>query len=141
VPGIADDLARVPLFSGLSGRQLKRLAREAREREFRVGTEIVREGEMSGVGFFVIRDGEATVSVGGKKLATLGPGDHFGELAMIAERPRTATVTANTRVSCVDINFWTLRKFAKENADVAWNLLQRVVELLDQVEARGRRGR
>jgi CRP-like cAMP-binding protein len=135
----ADELARVPLFQGLSRRQLNRLAGEARTRRFAAGTPVVREGEMSGVGFFVIQDGKASVTVGKKKVATLVPGDYFGELALIAERPRAATVTAETPLDCLDISFWTLRKFAKANPDVMWSLLQRVVELLDEAEARGRR--
>jgi CRP-like cAMP-binding protein len=137
--GLAEDLARVPLFAGLKQRQLNRLAREARVRRFAARTTVVREGEMSGVGFFVVQNGEASVTIGKKKVATLGPGDHFGELALIAERPRTATVTAETPLDCLDISFWTLRNFAKANPDVMWSLLQRVVELLDEAESRGRR--
>ena len=137
----SDDLARIPLFQGLNRRQLNKLARETRARRFTAGTPVVREGEMSGVGFFVIRDGQASVTVGKKKVATLGPGDYFGELSLIAERPRAATVTAETPLDCVDISFWTFRKFAKANPDVMWSLLQRVVELLDEAESRGRRAR
>jgi CRP-like cAMP-binding protein len=141
VASAADDLARVPLFEGLSRRQLNRLAREARTRHFAAGTPVVREGEMSGVGFFVIQDGRATVTAGKKKVGTLGPGDYFGELALIAERPRAATVTAETPLDCLDISFFSLRRFAKANPDVLWRLLQRVVELLDEAESRGRRAR
>ena len=139
--GAADDLARVPLFEGLNRRQLNRLAGEARERRFSPGTPVVREGEMSGIGFFVIRDGTASVTVGKKKVATLGPGDYFGELAMVAERPRRATVTAETPLDCLDISVWTFRKFAKANPDVTWSLLQRVAELLDEAESRAQRAR
>jgi CRP-like cAMP-binding protein len=137
----ADELARVPLFQGLNRRQLNKLARQARTRRFAAGTPVVREGEMSGIGFFVIEDGQAAVTVGKKKVATLGPGDYFGELALIAERPRAATVTAETALDCLDISFWTFRKFAKANPDVMWSLLQRVVDLLDEAESRRRRAR
>jgi CRP-like cAMP-binding protein len=137
----ADELARVPLFEGLNRRQLNRLAREARTRRFAAGTPVVREGEMSGVGFFVIQDGRAAVTIGKKKIETLGPGDYFGELGLIVERPRRATVTAETALDCLDISLWALRRFAKANPDVLWNLLQRVVELLDEAESRARRAR
>jgi CRP-like cAMP-binding protein len=103
---ITDELKRVALFSDLNQRQLGQLGRLFRERRFAPGMSVVREGKMSGIGFFLISEGEATVTVGGEKIATLGPGDHFGELAMITERERTATVTAETQVDCLEIPFW-----------------------------------
>ena len=129
---LADELKKVPLFSGLSQRQLKRLARSFKAREFKTGTEVVRQSQMSGVGFFVITEGQAAVSVGGKEVAKIGPGDHFGELALISERERTATVTAETRLQCLEIPFWDFREFAMANPDVTWKLLQHVVELLTE---------
>ena len=123
-------LKRVPLFSGLSQRQLKRLARDFTEREIKSGTRVMREGEMSGLSFLVIVEGTATVSVDGDQIRQLGPGDHFGELALISKRVRSATVTADGPMRCLGMRFWDFRKFAKENPDVTWNLLQYVVELL-----------
>jgi CRP-like cAMP-binding protein len=128
--GKVHDLELVPLFAGLSGRQLKKLAESARERTLEPGTSIVQEGSMSGVGFFVVAEGEAVVTVGGQEVLTLGPGDHFGELAAISERERAATVTARTRVRCLEIPFWDFRRFAQENGDFAWRLLQHVVATL-----------
>ena len=127
---IADDLKRVPLFSDLDGRQLKKLAEQFRERTLEPGTSVVQEGTMSGVGFFVIAEGEATVSRDGTELTTLGPGDYFGELALISERERSATVTAKTQVRALEIPFWDFREFAHGNPDVTWKLLQHVVEML-----------
>jgi len=101
VAKLVDELRQVPLFSGLSERQLKQLARGFKEREFRPGTSMVRQGEMSGVGFFVITGGEASVSVDGMEVARLGPGDHFGELALISEQVRSATVTAEGPLQCL----------------------------------------
>ena len=86
--GLADDLARIPLFSDLNKRQLRKLAGGFREVTAGTGTTLVREGENSGVGFFVIAEGTAAVSVGGKTVATIGPGDYFGELAMITKEAR-----------------------------------------------------
>jgi len=128
--GTADDLQRVDLFSGLSRRQLQKLASSFRERRFAPGHEIVRKGAMSGIGFFVLAEGDATVSSGGKKLATLGPGGYFGEFALILEEERTATVTAQTDVRCLEISFPDFRKFAHANPDVTWKLLQHVASLV-----------
>jgi CRP-like cAMP-binding protein len=128
----ADHLGRVPLFSGLSQRELKKLARSFKERDFDVGTTVVRQGEMSGVGFFIIVEGEATVSVDGAEVTRLGPGDHFGELALVSKEVRTATVTALTDLRCLVIAFWDFRSFVKGNPDVAWKLLEHVVRLLGE---------
>jgi len=130
VSTVVDELARVRLFSGLNQRQLKRLARHVKEREFRPGVEVVAEGTMSGVGFFIVAEGEGSVSVEGREVARIGPGDHFGELALISEDVRTATVTAVTRLRCHVIQFWDFRRFAKENPDVSWKLLQHLAGLL-----------
>ena len=83
MPALADDLARIPLFSGLNKRQLRKLAGGFKELGFAPGRAVVREGHVDGVGFFVIATGTAAVSVGGEAVATIGPGDYFGEMAMI----------------------------------------------------------
>jgi CRP-like cAMP-binding protein len=127
-----DDLQRVPLFEELDRRQLRKLAGLFRERTVNPGTRIVAEGQMSGVGFFVVGDGEAAVSVNGDEVATLGPGDHFGELALVSESERTATVTAKTELRVLEIAFWDFRDFAHANPDVTWKLLQHVVALLQR---------
>jgi CRP-like cAMP-binding protein len=124
-------LQQVPLFNGLSQRQLKRLSRDFKERTFRPGTSIVRQGHMSGVDFFVVEEGEASVNVDGKEVGRLGAGDHFGELALIGQRARTATVTAEVPVRCLVMASWNFRRFVTDNPDVAWKLLQHMVDLLD----------
>jgi CRP-like cAMP-binding protein len=134
-------LKGVPLFSGLSQRQLKRLARDFTEREIKSGTIVMGEGEMSGISFFVIVEGTAIVSLDGAHVRQLGPSDHFGELALISQRVRSATVTADGPMRCLGMRFWDFRKFAKENPDVIWKLLQYVVELLEderRIRARAR---
>jgi voltage-gated potassium channel len=123
----SDDLARVPLFSGLGPRQLKKLSERCKERTISVGTTPVQEGKMSGVGFFVVAEGEAVVSVAGNPVATLTPGSHFGEIALITEAARTATVTATTELRLLEIPFYDFREFAHANPDVMWRLLQHVV--------------
>ena len=137
MPALADELKQVPLFSGLGQRQLRRLARDFKACDFRAGATPLRQGHMSGVGFFVIREGEASVCVDGAELTRLGPGDHFGELGLISERARTATVTAETPLRCLKLAEWTFRRFVKDSPDVAWKLLVHVVDLLVERESRG----
>jgi CRP-like cAMP-binding protein len=124
-----EDLKKVPLFADLDNRQLKKLATRFRERTVGPGTKVTTEGEMSGVGFFVVASGEAAVNVGGKDVATLGAGGHFGEIALVSEAARTATVTATTELRLLEIPFWDFRDFAHANPDVTWKLLQHVVAL------------
>jgi CRP-like cAMP-binding protein len=124
---ISDDLARVPLFEDLGGRDLKKLAGRFRERTVQPGATPVREGEMSGIGFFVVADGEAEVSVGDTVVATLKAGDHFGELALISEGERNATVRATTALRVLEIPFYDFREFVLANPEVMWKLLQHVV--------------
>ena len=127
---VIDELKTVRLFAGLNQRQLRQLARIAKERSYRPGVRIVEEGTMSGVGFFIVAEGEAAVSVDGEEVARIGPGGHFGELALINEDARTASVTAVTLLRCHVIAFWDFRKFARDNPDVAWRLLQHVAAML-----------
>jgi CRP/FNR family transcriptional regulator, cyclic AMP receptor protein len=130
VPSVAEDLKRVPLFSGLSQRQLRLLAKDFKDRLVPAGALLTKQGEMSGVDFFVIAEGEAAVIVDGKRVGTMGPGDHFGELGMITERERTVTVEAVTPMRCHTIQFWHFRAFARKNPDVTWKLLQHVAGIL-----------
>ncbi|MFL6065339.1 MAG: cyclic nucleotide-binding domain-containing protein [Friedmanniella sp.] len=136
MPSVVEDLERVPLFSGLSPRQLRQLAKNFTDRRVPAGSVLVRQDEMSGVAFFVIAEGEAAVIVDGTRVGTLGPGDHFGELAMISESERTATVEAVTPMRCHTIQFWHFRAFAKKNPDVTWKLLQHVAGIVLKEQSR-----
>jgi CRP-like cAMP-binding protein len=91
----AEQLAGLPLFSACSGRDLQRLARAADELKVAAGTELTTQGAVGREAFVVI-DGTAEVSKDGVAAAELGPGDHFGELALLDGGPRTATVTATS---------------------------------------------
>jgi CRP-like cAMP-binding protein len=135
---VAEDLKQVPLFSGLSQRQLRQLAKDFSERQVPVGALLAKQGEMSGVAFFVIAEGEAAVIVDGTRVDTIGPGDHFCELAMISQRERMATVEALTPMGCHTIQFRDFRAFAKKNPDVMWKLLQHVARIL--LKEQGRHG-
>ena len=126
----ADDLKRVPLFADLDSRQLKKLASHFRERTVAPGTSVVQEGEMSGVGFFVVAEGEASVSVNGNEVKTIGPGDHFGEVALVSEGKRSATVTATTelrrQVDVVDRDLERLLRGGEELGERVGGLLGRL---------------
>jgi CRP-like cAMP-binding protein len=91
---------------------------------------------MSGVAFFPIAEGEAAVIVDDLRIGTMGPGDHFGELAMITQLERTASVEALTPMRCHTIQFWNFRAFAKKNPDVMWKLLQHVAGILLKEQSR-----
>ena len=123
-------LSRVPLLSGLDSKELERLSGSFTERAFPAGTVVVKDGDERGIGFFVITDGTARVSSGGTSVAALGPGDHFGEVALIGDRVRTATVTAETDLETLVTSVWEFRGFVKNDPDVAWKLLQHLAGLL-----------
>src|SRR6476659_5702227 len=90
-------LKRVPLFQGLDDKHIDTLSRAFTARTCSAGQAITNEGG-GGVGFFIIEDGEAVVTVGGEERRTLGSGDFFGEVALSDEGPRSSTITAKTDV-------------------------------------------
>jgi CRP-like cAMP-binding protein len=124
-------LKRVPLFSDLDGKELEQIANSMKQRTFSAGQEIAVEGQ-SGVGFFVIEDGQAKVTVHGDEVRTLGPGDYFGEVALITQGARTATVTADTDLKTYGMTFWEFRPLVEDTPSLAWKLLQSAVKQYDQ---------
>jgi CRP/FNR family cyclic AMP-dependent transcriptional regulator len=124
-------LRTVPLFSGLDPRELETIARTVHERTFDAGEAVASEGE-GGVGFFVISEGQAKVDVGGSEVRTLGPGDHFGEIALITEGPRTATVRAASQLKCYGLTPWEFRPLVQTNATIAWKILQALAKQVDE---------
>ena len=95
-----DHLKQVPLFAACSRKDLQLVARRAEDVRVAAGTTIVNEGD-DGHEFFVILDGTARVSRQGRKIATLGPGSGFGELALLENAPRNATIVADTDIELV----------------------------------------
>ncbi len=132
-------MRRVDLFSGMDRRQTEQIGRLLKERRFQKGETVIVEGS-GGAVFFVIESGEAAVSQNGVGVATLGPGDHFGEVALIDGGPRTATVTAVTDLVCYGVTFWEFRPLVERNGTIGWKLLQALAKRLRATEASARPG-
>jgi CRP/FNR family transcriptional regulator, cyclic AMP receptor protein len=122
-------LKKVPLFAGCSKNELRQLAKIADELDLREGTVLTREGR-PGREFFVLIDGTAEVRKKGKKIADLGPGDWLGEIALITDSPRTATVTATSPVDVLVITDRRFRSVVETMPSIALKVLARVGERL-----------
>jgi CRP-like cAMP-binding protein len=121
-------LKKVPLFADLDDRELQQIASSLRERRYSAGDVVTKEGA-GGAGFFIVEEGEAEVNVGGEtKPWTVGPGDYFGEIALINESPRTATMTAKTDMICYGMTPWDFRPLVESNSAIAWKLLTAMAE-------------
>ena len=129
-----DALRQVPLFAELSEEDLDGLANQMKERTFKEGATVTAEGG-GGAGFFVIVEGNANVAVAGEPRGTLGAGDYFGEMALIDEGMRSATITAATDLRCYGMTAWEFRPFVEEHPQVAWALLQTLTRRLREAQA------
>ena len=130
MPGAPVEVLRgVPLFADLSKREVQQIARLFKERRFREGETVVKEGS-GGAAFFLIESGEATVSVGGKRRDTLRPGDYFGEIALIDEGARMATITAVSELVCHGLTYWDFRPLVQGNGAIGWKLLESLAKKL-----------
>ncbi len=132
-----DLLASVPLFANLPKPTRDRLGRIVVEREFPAGTEIVTEGQ-PGMGFFLIENGSVEVLRGPSKatVATLKKGDYFGDMALLDELPRSATVRAVEPTTCLVMTRWDFRAEVKENPDLAIDLLEVMSRRVRDLEKR-----
>jgi len=122
-------IERVPFFANMSPRDVEGIAALFKERRFAAGETVTKEGA-GGAAFYVIESGEATVSIGGRPRATLTKGDYFGEIALIDEGARSATITANGELVCYGLTYWEFRPLVQHNATIAWNLLQTLAKRL-----------
>ena len=114
-----DLIKGVPLFAGASKAQLAEIAGIADEVDLPAGKTLIKEGD-SGREFFVLIDGTADVSQGGKQIGRMmGPGDFFGEIALISKAPRTATVTTTTGVRALVVTDRAFRQLLEHSPDIA----------------------
>ena len=116
-------LKGVPLFSACSNRELRAIAGAVKDVKHPEGTVIANEGD-AGVGLFVIVDGEAEVTIGGKRMAILRHGDFFGEIALLDGGPRSATVTARSDMRLLGLTEWVFRGLLQEHPSIAVKTLE-----------------
>jgi CRP-like cAMP-binding protein len=124
-----DVLKRVPLFAELNDRELGQIASTMRERRYAAGDAVTEEGA-GAAGFFIVESGEAEVTVEGQPRGTIGPGDYFGEIALLTGSDRTATIRAKTDMLCWGMTPWDFRPLVESNAGIAWKLLTAMAQKL-----------
>jgi Cyclic nucleotide-binding domain/Pyruvate phosphate dikinase, AMP/ATP-binding domain len=128
-----DVVRNVRLFADLEREEVAQIARLFKVRRFAKGETVIKEGS-GGAAFYVIESGEASVTIGGELRATLGPCDYFGEIALLDEGTRIATVTASEELVCYGLTLWELRPLVEENGVIGWKLLQTMAERLREAE-------
>ncbi|MGH8913948.1 MAG: Crp/Fnr family transcriptional regulator [Acidimicrobiia bacterium] len=121
-----DLLGSVPLFRGLSKKDLERILATGKDTFHSEGESIMTEGH-GGVGFHLITDGKAKVVRGARTVATLGPGEFFGEMALVDDAPRSASVLAETDIETMVISKWEFRPLVKAHPELAWTLIEHLV--------------
>ena len=131
---LVDTLRRFNLFADLDRAQLEAIADPDSERSFAAGERILRRG-MSGTGFYVILEGEATVTLGGDELNRLRQGDFFGEISTLLDEPLTADVTADTPVRVLEIAGPRLEAFLISYPQVMFRMLVTEARRLQEVLA------
>ena len=122
-------LSGVPLFRGLSKKEVQLLANLSKEQRYSKGVDIMQVG-VPGYGLFIVIEGQASVIRDGRKVATLKPGDFFGEIAMLDAGPRTATVQADVDTLCLTLASWEIKPLLMDHASITYKMLQEVVRRL-----------
>jgi len=126
---IVEMLQKTPLWSGLAEKELKVIARSFKELKYESGQVIVRKGE-AGVGFYLIVDGTVEVRSDGRVLSKLGPGQFFGEMALLDGQPRSADVVALEPSRCLAMTSWSFTGIVSEHPKIALKMLQEFVRRL-----------
>jgi CRP-like cAMP-binding protein len=124
-----DLMRKVPLFAGFSKGELAQVARVADELDVLAGKELIREGTR-GREFFLLVDGEAVVRRKGRRIGTMQPGDFFGEIALVANTPRTATVTTSSPARVLVLTDRAFRRLLDERPQMSRKVLQAFAERL-----------
>jgi CRP-like cAMP-binding protein len=128
-----DVLRHTRLFGDLEKRELEEIAALFKERTFAAGETVINEGS-GGAAFYVIASGEAIVTIAGEQRAELKAGDYFGEIALIDEGTRLATITAATDLVCFGLTLWEFRPLVEANGVIGWKLLQTITRELRAAE-------
>jgi CRP/FNR family cyclic AMP-dependent transcriptional regulator len=128
------EIKRAKLFEGLPDSEIRSIEKQMKTVQHPAGHEIVLRGE-GGVGFMVITAGKVSVKTVQGRTRTLGPGDSFGEMALLDHEGRSATITADTDVTLATIPEWNFKPFLKEHPEVAYRLLQTMSRRMRQAEA------
>ncbi len=126
-------LSSVDLFAGLKKKDLAKVAAAAKEMSFAPGTVVTAEGDTNSR-FYVIAEGEALVTVNGRKRASLKTGNYFGEIALLDGGPRSATIVAETPLRTYTLAPWNFRPLLKENPDITYTILLEMCKRLRNVE-------
>lgn len=127
----ADFLKRTALFAGLTDDELSSVLSTAKQRAFPAGTTIIAEGHEGGRGFYVMLSGAAEVRKGSNLLAHFGPGDYFGEMAVLLEdTPRTASVVASEDVTALVITQWDLKALLANHPEVGLRMMAELAKRL-----------
>lgn len=122
-------LGSVPIFEGCSKKELSQIVRAAKRVTHREGSVLAKEGQ-SGVGFFMILEGTASVKVGDRVRRKLGPGDFFGEISLLDGGPRTATVTSEDEVTTLGLTPWDFKRLVEGNPGIASKMLKVMAQRL-----------
>ena len=124
-----ESLRRVPLFSGLDRKELELLAKLAKEQRYEPGATIVKTGA-GGHGLYIIKEGNVSVVRDGQKVASMGPGQFFGEISVLDGGPRTADVKADTETVCLTLISWEIKPLLMDNAAISYKMLLEMVKRL-----------
>jgi CRP/FNR family transcriptional regulator, cyclic AMP receptor protein len=122
-------IKHAPLFAGCSKKELAQIAQIADELDFRTGKTLIKEGS-PGREFFVLIDGTAEIRRKGRKIDTAGPGDFFGEMALLTEQPRNATVVTTSAVDVLIITARNFRALVESNPLIAVKVMRAVADRL-----------
>jgi CRP/FNR family transcriptional regulator, cyclic AMP receptor protein len=125
----AETLRQVPLFSSLNKKELEMLAKLVKEQRYEPGTTIVHSGA-GGHGLYIIREGKVAIIQNGKTVATMGPGQFFGEISVLDGGPRTADVRADAPTVCLALISWEVKPLLMENASITYKMLLEMVKRL-----------
>jgi CRP-like cAMP-binding protein len=130
---VSDHLSTVGLFANCGRRELRAIAKSAKIVNVHNGTQIITEGE-EGNTMYVILDGTARVSRAGRRLATIGAGDSFGELALLSKGPRTASVVATSNIEAAIITRRQLNGLLEDAPAFARKLLEALAGMVRELD-------